>query len=71
LVSPPIIEKWNLTMPNVKMHMLITLDSNDVSKRSLDKGSKCFVTPKPWKYNERFKKFLQKNYDLLGGIIKN
>jgi hypothetical protein len=59
-----IMKKWNVTMLNVKMHMLITLDSNDVSKRSLDMGSKCFVTPKPWKYNERFKEFLQKNHNL-------
>jgi hypothetical protein len=56
---------------NVEMHILITLDNNDVSKRSLDMGSKCFVTPNPWKYNERFKQFLQKNHDLLGGGIKN
>lgn len=58
-------------MPNVEMHMLITLDNNDVSKRSLDMGLKCFVTQKPWKYNDMFKKFLQKNHDLLGGVIKN
>jgi hypothetical protein len=58
-------------MPTVKMHMLITLDNNDVSKRSLDMGSKCFFKPKPWKYNERFKEFLQKNHDLLSGGIKN
>jgi hypothetical protein len=56
LVSPPIIKKWNVTMPNVEMHMLITLDSNNVSKRSLDMSLKCFVTPNPWKYNERFKR---------------
>jgi hypothetical protein len=43
-------------MPNVEMHMLITLDSNNVSKRSLDMSLKCFVTPNPWKYNERFKR---------------